>query len=102
MPSSHLIDLTGQTFTRLTVICKDRPKFGNELDKAAFWRCKCVCGHITIVRGDHLRKGRTKSCSCLRGEISANWNKDRKGLTRAQWAEKVSQQSRSNNDAKTS
>jgi hypothetical protein len=86
-----LIDLTGQVFGRLTVICKDRPKFGSINDQQAFWRCKCVCGHISIVRGDHLRKGHTKSCSCFRGEVSSIWRKARKKRTRAECAKEVEQ-----------
>jgi hypothetical protein len=51
-------DLTGQVFGELTVI-----EF-KELDKrrSAKWVCKCSCGRETIVAGDSLKRGATKSC----------------------------------------
>lgn len=59
------IDLTGQTFGRLTVLNKtdNRSKGGNIL-----WLCQCSCGSepIEISSGD-LRHGR-KSCGCLKRE----------------------------------
>lgn len=30
------------------------------------WLCRCDCGNETIVRGDHLLDGSTKSCGCIR------------------------------------
>ena len=29
------------------------------------WLCKCDCGNFTVVRGNNLRSGDTKSCGCL-------------------------------------
>ena len=62
------IDLTGQKFGRLTVI--ERAK--NTKHGAARWRCKCKCGKETIVIGDELRKGATRSCGCLAKEVTSN------------------------------
>lgn len=64
-----LIDLVGQTFGRLTVICRaaNDPRFG---DRAA-WRCRCVCGRATDVVGKSLRRGLTRSCGCLHDEVAA-------------------------------
>lgn len=55
------IDLTGQKFGRLTVI----ERAGNTKHGAAKWRCVCECGKETIVIGEELRKGNTRSCGCL-------------------------------------
>lgn len=63
-----LIDLTGKTFERLTVIKRDFSKPNN---KKAMWLCKCQCGKEVIVGGDHLRNGHTKSCGCLQKEKAA-------------------------------
>lgn len=34
--------------------------------------CRCDCGNEKIVRSDHLKSGRTKSCGCLVGESKSN------------------------------
>jgi len=52
-----LIDLTGQTYGRLTVIERVPSK-----KKAALWRCRCSCGNESIVQSGNLRNGHTKSC----------------------------------------
>lgn len=53
-------DLTGQKFNRLTVI--------KYLGKS-YWLCKCSCGNLKKIRGDHLRDGIT-SCGCYTKEIA--------------------------------
>lgn len=58
------MDLTGQTFGRLTVVeYAGAAKNGN-----ARWLCKCACGNTTVVDGYRLRKGTTTSCGCYRRE----------------------------------
>lgn len=57
-----LIDLTGQKFGKLTVV----ERAGNTNHGAAKWCCVCECGNETVVIGDELRKGNTRSCGCLR------------------------------------
>lgn len=52
-------DLTGQKFSRLTVI---------ELDKSSKnirWLCKCDCGTIKSILPGNLKTGDIKSCGCL-------------------------------------
>ncbi len=51
------IDLVGMRFGRLLV--ESRVSGGR-----ARWTCRCDCGAVTIVRGDSLRRGVTKSCGC--------------------------------------
>jgi hypothetical protein len=63
MPLHKPIDLTGQTFGRLTVIQKADTAYG-----AAHWLCICKCGIPTRVRGYQLRRGEIRSCGCLRTE----------------------------------
>ena len=64
---SHLIDLTGKRFGRLTVIERviSKPGCTN-----ARWLCKCACGNEITVLGTTLRRGESKSCGCLRADLS--------------------------------
>ncbi len=39
-----------------------------EGDRRLRWLCACDCGGEVIVRGDHLRGGRTVSCGCARDD----------------------------------
>jgi hypothetical protein len=56
----------GQKMGRLTII--DGPV---TINKKKQWVCECDCGRQTIVVGTHLKGGHTKSCGCLRKEISS-------------------------------
>lgn len=56
-------DLTGQRFGRLTVIKRLPSKH-----KKTRWGCLCDCGQETEVTTDHLKRGHTESCGCLRYE----------------------------------
>ena len=58
------IDLTGQTFSYLTVI-----KQVELQSKNAKWECRCVCGKTIVTEGARLRKGVAKSCGCKRGVL---------------------------------
>jgi len=62
-------DLTGQVFSRLTVI-----KFAGIKSAQANWECRCLCGNIIFVLGGNLAKSNTKSCGCLRDETTAKLN----------------------------
>lgn len=65
------IDLTGQKFGRLTVLCEaGRDKSGNVL-----WECQCDCGNrCSGVIADNLRSGRTKSCGCFKRDRAVETN----------------------------
>ena len=69
-----LIDLTGQTFGRLTVIKRATDKQYNR----PYWVCKCSCGNSeeTIVAGHNLTEGHVLSCGCLRSELTILHNKN--------------------------
>jgi len=62
----------GQRFGRLVVI-----KLHSKTKKyQKLWECKCDCGNPTIVRGDQLTSGHTKSCGCLQKERIKEANKN--------------------------
>jgi hypothetical protein len=75
-----LIDLTGKTFGRLTVLSK-----ADKRSKYVFWNCKCSCGKEVIVRGDALRHKNTQSCGCLAEEKRLNSYIDLTGKTFGKW-----------------
>jgi len=51
-------------FGRLTVLSRD-------VDKKRYnWVCVCDCGKTVSVNGWALRSGNTRSCGCLRSEVS--------------------------------
>lgn len=58
------IDLTGQRFGKLTVL-----EPAEDIGGRPAWRCRCDCGNEVVVRGQCLRRGSTKSCSCARAEV---------------------------------
>lgn len=62
------IDLTGQSFGRLTAI-SPIPSLRN---RHRGWLCKCDCGVTIKTTVQLLRKGKVKSCGCLRRAIIAD------------------------------
>ena len=69
-----LIDMTGQRFGRLTVLCRDIEAEKLKKDRGAVWKCKCECGNYASVSGKSLRKGTTQSCGCLQKERTSKSN----------------------------
>jgi len=55
------IDLTHKRYGRLVVLQAS-------ISRKKYWDCKCDCGKSVTVRGDSLRKERTRSCGCLRAQ----------------------------------
>lgn len=60
----NFIDLTGQTFGKLTVLERDFSKNS----KNVYWKCQCECGNTSLTTTKNLRSGKTRSCGCLRRE----------------------------------
>lgn len=75
---SALIDLTGRTFGRLTVLGRV-PRNDQYSSPRPLWLCQCECGQQTVVIGANLRAGLTRSCGCLRRETSTENGRRRKG-----------------------
>lgn len=59
------IDLTGQTFGRLTVLYE----LTERKNKKIYYHCQCECGNKTDVCGQHLKNGKIQSCGCLKKEL---------------------------------
>lgn len=60
------IDLTGQTFGRLTVL----REAGRTAARRVVWRCQCACGNLVDVSSAGLRSKRSQSCGCRKVELS--------------------------------
>lgn len=61
------IDITGQRFGRLMVL----EGAGTDHAQNACFKVLCNCGVNKVVLGFSLRNGDTKSCGCLRDELSS-------------------------------
>ena len=59
-----MLNLTDQIFGRLTVVDID----GITVHGKYRWLCLCECGGTIITTSDQLRRGKTRSCGCLRTE----------------------------------
>ena len=76
---AKVLDLTGKTFARLTVVGRSENR-----GKEARWKCLCECGNQSIVFGLSLKSGKTKSCGCLAKEITA-----KRSITHGMWGTSI-------------
>lgn len=60
------IDLTGKIFGNLLVVYEIKKRSPKNRIR---WMCKCSCGSMTIVEGQHLNNGHTKSCGCFQKKL---------------------------------
>jgi hypothetical protein len=60
-----MIDLTGRTFGRLTVLGFSHRGPGRRM----YWTCRCLCGAVRKIQSCSLRSGASKSCGCYREQI---------------------------------
>ena len=62
-----VVDKASQRYGWLAVL----QQVGRNKRGHALWECVCLCGGVTVVYGDRLRGGRTRSCGCLQRESRA-------------------------------
>jgi hypothetical protein len=62
---SNLIDISGQTFGRWSVL-----ELSKRSSKGAYWLCRCECGINRVVRARSLRRGISRSCGCLNRDLA--------------------------------
>ncbi len=65
-------DLTGQIFGRLTVVSRV------EAPGQTYWNCRCECGQEVVRSALHILAGNTRSCGCLRKELTQTMHKLRR------------------------
>lgn len=63
----NLKDHTGSRFGRLTVV----GRAGTSPSKKVLWLCNCDCGEQATCIAQELTTGSTKSCGCLRREVTS-------------------------------
>lgn len=66
------IPMVGKNFGRLTVVKQIENPKGKS--REAWYECECECGGRIAVSGTSLRNGTTKSCGCLRTELTRQRN----------------------------
>lgn len=59
-------NLINKKFNRLLVI-----KLSHIFNRQYYWICKCDCGNESIVNTQNLKRNKSKSCGCLRTEITS-------------------------------
>lgn len=59
-----MLDLTGQSFGRFTVIEECEHYVSPKGVKHRAWLCKCDCGNYSKVTTQSLKSGNSKSCGC--------------------------------------
>lgn len=64
----NFIDISGQTFGRLTAV--EPVKLTGR--KEIYWLCQCECGATKHVMSQNLREGKIRSCGCLLIETTRN------------------------------
>lgn len=65
---SRLINLVGKRFGMLTVVKLEGKNSSNHVT----WQCVCDCGNLSVVTGNNLRCGHSKSCGCLKRVSRSN------------------------------
>ena len=78
------IDMTGWNMwehgvagSRLTVISRTENYISPSGAKMIMWACRCLCGNSNIIKvtTHDLISGHTKSCGCLKSEVTAERSK---------------------------
>src|SRR5437867_283144 len=60
--------LSTKRFGKLTVIKLHeirKYKSARNTQTKAYWLCRCDCGNMKVVRGEHLIAGKIVSCGCV-------------------------------------
>ena len=69
--SCHVEDLTGRKYGRWTVLHRADSYVEPSGRKATMWHCRCDCGVERDIRAGTLKNGSSRSCGCLKQEITS-------------------------------
>lgn len=73
--SSNLI---GRTFGRWTVIKVAQSRRGPNGNPRTYWMCRCACGVEREVLAGNLTTAVSRSCGCLRNEVTGDLSRARR------------------------
>jgi hypothetical protein len=77
-----IIDITGQSFGRLTVL----HFAGQATDRHVLWLCRCACGTEKIIKSNSMRSGLSLSCGCANThQYGLRHGDARKGQITPEW-----------------
>ena len=81
--------VVGDRLGMLTLLRQEKSLIYKRKVWQAMWTCMCLCGSVVVVRSQHLRSGRTRSCGCLRKLRVIEFNtRTKKGVRRGVSKEK--------------
>lgn len=66
---AKFIDLTGERYGRLVVVCRAGDRFTKLGARITMWACRCDCGKFVDVAAQSLRKGVSRSCGCYSADV---------------------------------
>lgn len=78
-------DLTGEQFTRWTVLWEAEPYISPSGYKIRKWHCRCICGQEKDVLQVALVTGDSKSCGCLQKDEQKESRMDLTGQRYNRW-----------------
>lgn len=82
---SNVMDLTGQRFGKLVVLCRDDE---NKHGGNHYWICECDCGNRKSIRGSSLVcENGTRSCGCDQRKVAVGIGKSTIGKNSARQIE---------------
>ena len=64
------MDITGEKFGRWKVLARGEDRVDKSGQTRQLWECECECGTKKQVIGSHLIYGNSRSCGCLRDEVT--------------------------------
>lgn len=70
IPNGYFVDYTNKKFNRWTV----KYFVGQNSNGAAIWHCICDCGTEKDLTVSTIQSGQSKSCGCLKSEVTAKRN----------------------------
>lgn len=64
-----IADIKGNRYNKLVAL-----EFSHSHQKNAYWKFQCDCGQVTTLAAHSVKRGDSKSCGCLRKQVSTELN----------------------------